>query len=47
MEGVICQSRSQQIAQAGKYTAHYSEKTAYYTEPEIGNSTYKSTGENR
>ena len=47
---MICESRLLQITQTGKiyyiYKWNYSEKTAYRTEPEIGNRTHKTTGEN-
>ena len=48
---MICESRLQQIVETRKicctWIYHYSVKTAYCTEPEIGNSTHKNTGENR
>ena len=50
MVGVICESRLQQIAHSEIYQTFkydYSEELSYRTEPEIGNSIHKTTGENR
>ena len=51
VEGVICESRLQQIAHTVKFTKlakyDYSEEIAHRTESEIGNSINKTTGENR